>query len=77
MQTERSRSLMTAILIAAMAAAVALPFSAVGPGPVLANDKGKQATDKSKQEGVPARCARLIKASERQKCLQGIQKRGG
>ena len=68
MRSERSRALVVALLIAMIAAAVALP---VGPsGLVLADDKSKQATDKSKKEGVPAQCARLIKASERQRCLQ-------
>jgi len=59
-------------LVIAIGVAVAVPPT--GPAPVLANEKGKQgtdsATDKSKQEGVPAHCARLIKASERRRCLQ-------
>ncbi len=62
---------LVAVLIA-IGVAVAVPPG--GTGVVLADDKGKQTTDqgtdKSKQEGVPAQCARLIKASERRRCLQ-------
>ena len=72
----RPISLPPIFLIALMAATLLAVAAPPGGAPiVLADDRGKQstdkqATDKSKQEGVPAQCARLIKASERQRCLR-------
>ena len=64
------------VVLIGIGLAVAVPPG--GAPLVLAAEKGKQATDKTpeqpadkaKQEGVPAQCARLIKASERRRCLQ-------
>jgi hypothetical protein len=69
MRKDSLRAFLLALLIGAMAAAVALPT--VSTGPVLADDKGK--TDKAKTpqpKEVPANCARIISATERQKCLR-------
>jgi hypothetical protein len=69
MRKDSLRVSLLALLLGAMAVAVAVP--AMPSGPVLANDKGN--TDKGKTvqpKEVPANCARIISATERQKCLR-------
>jgi len=68
MRKDSLRASLLALLIGAMAAAVAVP--AMPSGPVLANDKSKSDKAKAPQpKEVPASCARIIRATERQKCL--------
>jgi len=62
------RTSMMALLFGAMAAGFVVP--ALLSSPVHADDKGKNDKAKTVQpKEVPANCARIIKATERQKCL--------
>jgi hypothetical protein len=64
----RTSSLAAALLIAAMALAGIVVAVPGGVPQVLADDK--KGTEKAQPKEVPAQCARLIKASDRQRCLQ-------
>ena len=62
-------SLAAALLITAMAIVGAVVAMPGGVPQVLAADD-KKGAEKAQPKEVPAQCARLIKASERQRCLQ-------